>query len=82
MASPFRYVFEDTLYLGFSEPLPLADGGRKCFGITCPDFAGNYFEVVETGNQNSPYLHKESSHVNPFSQKVLEWFTDHKLLYD
>ena len=81
MAHPFRYVFEDCLYLGFSEPLPLADGGRKIFRITCPDFS-SHFEIVETGNPDSPYLHRESSYVNPFSQKVLEWFTDDKLLFD
>jgi hypothetical protein len=80
MAQPFRYVFEDSLYLGFSQAMPL-DDGRKVFGITCPDF-DSYFEVIETGNQRSPYLPKASQYVNPFSQKVLEWFCDYKLLYE
>jgi hypothetical protein len=81
MASPFRYVFEDCLYLGFSQAMPL-DDGKKFFGITCPDFVENYFEVVETGDKSSPYLPKSPVYFNPFSQAVIEWFSDHKLLWD
>ena len=81
MAHPFRYVFEDCLYVGFSQPLPLVDG-RKAFGITYPDFAENYFEIIETGDKSSPYRPKSSFHFNPFSQAVIEWFSDHKLLFE
>jgi hypothetical protein len=81
MANPFRYVIDNTLYIGFSQPMPL-DDGRKVFGITCPDFVDNYFEVIETGNHSSPYLPRTSFYINPFSQKVLEWFSDYKLLFD
>lgn len=81
MAHPFRYVFEDCLYFGFSQPMPL-DDRRKVFGITCPDFLGSYFEVIETGNRGSPFLPKASFHFDPFVQEVLEWFSDYRLLSD
>ena len=81
MASPFRYVFDDNLYIGFSEPMPL-ENGKKVFGIVCPDFIDNYFEVIETGNPKFPYLTKETNLFNPFSQSVLTWFSDFKLLFD
>jgi hypothetical protein len=80
MAHPFRYVYEDCLYLGFSQAMPL-DDGRKVFGITCPDFVENYFEIIETGNPNSPYLPKTINYFNPFSEVVITWFNDDKLLF-
>jgi hypothetical protein len=79
MLDPFRYVFEDSLYFGFSEVIKL-EAGRKVFGIICPDF-NNYFEIIETGNQRSPYQPRVSQ-LNPFSEKVLEWFCDHQIIYD
>ncbi len=81
MTHPFRYVFEDCLYFGFSQPMP-SDDGRKVFGISCPDFLGTYFEVIETGNRSSPYLPRASFPFDPFTQEVLEWFSDYKLLSD
>jgi hypothetical protein len=81
MASPFRYVFDDNLYLGFSEPMPL-ENGKKVFGIICPDFIDNYFEVIETGNPKSRYLPRATNCFDPFTQKVIEWFSDNKLLFD
>ena len=81
MASPFRYVYDDNLYLGFSTEMPL-ENGKKVFGIICPDFIDNYFEVIETGNPKSPYLPKALNLFNPFSQSVIPWFSDFKLLFD
>jgi hypothetical protein len=81
MASPFRYVFDDNLYLGFSEPMPL-EKGKKVFGIICPDFIDDYFEVVETDNPGLPYMPKTLHFFNPFSTEVIAWFSDYKLLLD
>ena len=81
MTNPFRYVIGDILYTGFSQPLSLHHG-RKVFGIVCPDFVDNYFEVIETGDRILPYLPRASCYINPFSQKVLEWFCDHKLIFE
>jgi hypothetical protein len=81
MADYFRYVFEDNLYTGISKSLAL-ENGRKVYGITCPDFNDSYFEVVETGNHSSPYLPRPFLYLNPFSQQVLGWFSDYKLLFE
>jgi len=61
--------------------MPLDEGG-KVFGISCPDFLGSYFEVIETGNPSSPYLPRGAFHFDPFAKEVLEWFSDYKLLSD
>jgi len=81
MADYFRYVFEDNLYTGVSQSMAL-ENGRKVYGITCPDFIDSYFEVVETGNRSLPYHPRSAYCFNPFSQKVLEWFSDFRLLVE
>ena len=81
MLSTFRYVFEDNLYMALSQVLPL-ENGKKVFKIICPDFIDKNFEVIETGNQYSPYEPKSSNYNNPFSQTIIEWFSDSKLIFD
>ena len=67
--------------MALSQDMPL-EGGKRVFGIICPDFEGKYFEVIETGNQCSRYELKASNCLNPFSQTVIGWFSDSKLLFD
>lgn len=81
MVNAFRYVVDDRLYTAFSQFLRL-ENGRKIFGITCPDFGDNGFEIIETGVQGTPYQPTETNCLNPFSQTVVQWFSDFKLLSD
>ena len=80
MLNTFRYVFDDNLYMGLSQAMP-NENGKKVFEIICPDFNNKYFEVIETGNHCSPYELKASDCVNPFSQTVIGWFSDSRLLF-
>ena len=81
MVNAFRYVVDDQLYTAYSQLLRLQDG-RKVFGISCPDFNDNNFEIIETGVHESPYQPTESNYLNPFSKTLIQWFSDFKLLSD
>ena len=78
MVNAFRYVFDGNLYTAFSEPAGL-ENGRKVFIITCPDFKDKVFEFVETGVNEARYQPKEANCLTPFSQMLLQWFSDFKL---
>jgi len=79
MVNAFRYVVDDNLYTAYSEFLRLQNN-RKVFGITCPDFSENNFEIIETGIHEAPYQPTQSIYLNPFSQIITQWFSDFKLL--
>jgi hypothetical protein len=79
MVNEFRYVVDDNLYTAFTRLLRLQNG-RKVFEIICPDFSENSFEVIETGISGAPYKPTESNNINPFSQTLIQWFSDYKLL--
>jgi len=80
MLNTFRYVFDHNLYMGLSKDMP-HENGKKVFEIICPDFNNKDFEVIETGDQDSPYELKASNCANPFSQTVIGWFSDSRLLF-
>jgi hypothetical protein len=82
MEKSFRYVFNDNLYHGYCEGMPLEDG-KKVFRITYPDHAdqfGQFFEVIETGNHHSPYRQKTAKEFDPFYSIIIKWFADYELL--
>jgi hypothetical protein len=82
MQNTFRYVFDGNLYNGFWQSMP-GENGKRVFKISYPDYAdqyGDFFEIIETGNQESPYKLKKIEEVNQFYGAILKWFSDHKLL--
>jgi len=80
MVRAFRYVLNENLLEAFSQSMPL-ESGKKVFRIICPDISEMYFEVIETGVRNMPYQFKSSKYFYPFSQTIIEWFSDNKLLW-
>ena len=79
MVNAFRYVLDGNLYTAFSEFVRL-ENGQKVFEITCPDFSDAIFEFVETGVHELPYRPKKSNCFDPFSQILVQWFSDFRLL--
>jgi hypothetical protein len=79
MVNAFRYVVDDNLYTAFSQLLRLQNG-RKVFGINCPDFSENCFEIIETDLPGAAYQPIQSDYLSPFSKTIIQWFSDYKLL--
>jgi|GEM_PF-1299325 hypothetical protein len=82
MVNAFRYVFDDNLYNGYSQPLPL-ENGKKVYRIFFPEQTGQYgdfFDVIETGEHTSPYRPRISKTFDQFYKTVIDWFSDYKLL--
>ena len=82
MANVFRYVFDSDLYNGYWQPMP-AENGREVYRISYPEHSerfGVFFEVVETGDRQSPYLAKMPNEYDQFHIMILKWFSDYKLL--
>jgi hypothetical protein len=82
MANSFRYVVTGNLYNGSWQPMP-PENGRKIFRISCPEHAGqlgDFFEVVETGDHFLPYKSKTPKEFGPFYYRIIQWFSDYKLL--
>jgi hypothetical protein len=84
MANTFRYVFDDRLYCGYSQALP-SEEGKKVYRIFFPEQAGrfgDFFEVIETGDDTIRYKSKFPKDNDQFYQEVINWFSDYKLLSD
>jgi hypothetical protein len=84
MVNVFRYVFDDHLYNGYSQPMPL-EKGRRVFSICCPEYTdqfGDFFDVIETGEHHFSFKPKTSNMLYAFYQIIINWFSDYKLLSD
>jgi hypothetical protein len=84
MVNAFRYVINDNLYEGYSQPMPL-ECGKRVFRIYYPDHTDqidDFFEVIETGDHSSPYKLKIPESFNPFYRTVIDWFADYRILTD
>ncbi len=83
MANAFRYVFDDNLYSpGYWERMPL-ENGKIVYRILYPEHSdqfGEFMEVIETGDHQSPYVQRTSNEYRQFYSTVLKWFSDYKLL--
>jgi hypothetical protein len=84
MENTFRYVFNDRLFEGYSQPMPF-ENGRRVYRIFYPEHTdqfGDFFEVIETGDLQSPFEPKTIKTVGLFYRTVIDWFSDYRLLSD
>ena len=82
MINSFRYVFDEDLFNGYWQLMPM-ESGKRVYRIFYPEHSDNngaFFEVVETGDRQSPYLAKMPNEYDQFHIMILKWFSDYKLL--
>ncbi|HEY4967788.1 MAG TPA: hypothetical protein VII28_15390 [Puia sp.] len=82
MINSFQYVFDEDLFKGYWQLMPL-EKGRRVFRLFYPehcDYYGAFFEVVETGDPYMPFLLKTPKDSGQFNSMILKWFSDYKLL--
>jgi hypothetical protein len=84
MSNTFRYVFKDNLCNGYWQPMP-PEKGKRIFRISYPEHAdqfGDFLEVIETGDLQSPFQPKVNNDFDEFHCMIIKWFSDNKLLSD
>jgi len=81
MINSFRYVFDEDLFNGYWQLMPM-ESGKRVYRIFYPEHSDNngaFFEVVETGDPFTPFLPK-APETGQFNSMILKWFSDYKLL--